>query len=62
MLMTAKCVFCGAEETVEKPVENPVCDRPECGEKAKLWGWDQALRAYVEVQVTEAGTMFRLKQ
>ena len=61
--MTATCVFCGAEEETAEPVENPVCDRPECMAKAREWGWNRLLGSYIEVERAEDGTiMARLRK
>ena len=61
MATPTKCIFCGAEEETAEPVENPVCDRPECREKAEQWGWSELLRRYIEAQQVEDEWMFRLK-
>lgn len=63
--MTAKCIFCGAEEEVDHEIKHPVCDRPECVAQAKHWGYQQLIgewmSRHVEVRQEEGEpTMFRL--
>jgi len=59
--MTATCIFCGASDEVIEPIEDPVCDRPECEAKAKEYAWHHLLRQFIETKTINGIKLFRLR-
>jgi len=61
--MKINCCICGREEDNPEGLQPPVvCDRPECGAKAREIGWALLLEQYIEAKRGDDGKMmFRMR-